>query len=232
MFINLFPEHDSEDMSEQFCARKQIPSYLESSLLVISGDGPVTEHEGGSLGLYAYDPVHSCYKQVTTEENAAPRYLYQEVNNQQWMVGPVPGKSDGWLLNRMKSETVPSSGWLWGDGKSWHDDPSIRVTPGKLPSLCDTIIITGKGEVTNKQPKSLGTFSKTEKWFNGKPVWINSESGYYLNSDNDSRWSVGSKIGNYGIKSSSTPINPADAHTWEYWTGSDDKPANIIITCS
>jgi len=129
----------------------------------------------------------------------------------------------------MKSEIVPTSGWQYADGESWHDDPSIRVTPGKLQSLCDTIIITGEGEVTNKCPQCLGTFSKTEKWWNGQPVWRNDESGYYLHSG--SGWSVGYEIGYYAIKSSSTPMNPADAHTWEYWTGEEHKPASIRIEC-
>ena len=136
------------------------------------------------------------------------------------------------MKNDTKTETVPSSGWMFHDKREWKSDPSIKITAGKLKPVSDTITIIGKGSVADKQPGSLGTFTITEKIFNGKPVWKN-ERGRYLHSANDSTWSVGYEIGSCRIRSSSAPMNPADAHSWVYYsTMWGDMPANITVTCS
>ena len=66
---------------------------------------------------------------------------------------------------------MPTTGWKWSNAKGgWHDDPSIKITPGRLETVCDTIIIQGEGEVVTEQPSSLGTFTRNKTWVHGKPM--------------------------------------------------------------
>ena len=167
--------------------------------------------------------------------NAEPSYLYH-VPGEDWWVSGVPGIEEGWLKNESKSETVPTTGWKYldDDGKQWHSDPSIKITPGKLVSVCDTITIKGDWKVVTMQPDSLGTFTRTDKWFNGKPVFIN-DKGWYLHSGNGGGWNVGEKIGKYFIHSKTAPLCPAKAEEWVSWTGQGSgrvKPATISVSCS
>mgnify|MGYP003334519563 CR=1 FL=1 len=203
---------------------------IPSAMLVISGDG---QHKGECLGVYGCF-MHGCFNQATTSDNATPRYLYP-VAGSGWYNSDLPGKEGGWLKNESKSETVPTTGWKWADGKGgWHDDPTIKITPGKMQSLCETITIQGQGEVVTEHPSSLGTFTRTDKWFNGLPVFINDKGGY-LHSSNANTWSVGSKIGGYFIRSTTAPLCPAQTKEWVYWTGKapgDVKPATITVTCN
>ena len=82
----------------------------------------------------------------------------------------------------------------------------------------------------DKFPEKIGVFTRTNKYYIGKSVFVNN-SGWYLHSSGDGAWSVGPKIGEAGICSTLTGLWPAQIKTWTYWNGADDKPAQVTIKC-
>ena len=70
-------------------------------------------------------------------------------------------------------DTPPLSGWQWCDeDDQHHDDPTLVLTPGPLsPPL--TITHQSEGELAAKYPHHLGTFTKTDQWSEGRPVFRN-----------------------------------------------------------
>ena len=88
-------------------------------LIVITGDG--TLKQGQCLGLYSHDPEHGCYIQVATEEHWDPAYRVSKfvyrASNEVWYISDTPGKLAGQMKNTSKSQTLPLTGWIWGDGK-------------------------------------------------------------------------------------------------------------------
>ena len=137
-----------------------------STLIVLSSSGGAAKHQGASLGQYCHDPDKVCYVQSSTEEgkeNYKPRYLYPV--DDVWCVSETLGeKKEGlFLKNPTKSQTLPTTGWMYSNGKSWTADPSLVISPGPL-TLCKSLTATSD---------SLGEFSRTELWWNGKPVFRN-----------------------------------------------------------
>ena len=105
--------------------------------MVISSTGGAAKYNGGVLGQFEYYEDKGYYVQSSTEqseENFEAVYLYRDEEDR-WKVGPKPGDQNAWLYNTLPSKTPPTSGWQWGDSKSWHDDPTLTVTPGPLPPL-------------------------------------------------------------------------------------------------
>ena len=185
-------------------------------------------HQGKCLGQYVFDPEHNCYKQLSLY---LPKYLYQHQESGEWYVGPEPGDNAGWMRNKRISDREPGSGWLYAAGE-WLSDPSITIRAGELRSVCHTVRLTGHGTVTRARPDSLGTFSRTDQWVNGKPVWVNIH-GEYLHSGNDSNWDVSNEIGFYGLRSASAPMSPADLGTdWVYVSRGKTYPANVSVSCT
>lgn len=211
-----------------------ITSYF-ISVVVVTGDG--TMKQGQCLGLYYFDPDHGCYKQVATEEHWDPSgrfsiYIYR-ASDEVWYISGTPGKIAGWMKNTSKSETLPLTGWMYWNGKQWCSDPSVKIQFGSLSpdQQCGDVRIQMRGAAADKWPKCGGLFTKTDKYFNGKPVFVNNQS-LYLHSSGVGTWSVGLKIGRFYIRSTSAGLCPAQIKTWTYWTGSEDKPADVIISCS
>merc|ERR1712126_34679 len=122
------------------------------------------------------------------------------------------------------NETSPKGGW--------HSDPSVKIQFGSLSpdQQCGDVRIQLRGDAADRLPECGGLFTKTNKYFCGKPVFVNTQS-QYLHCAGAS-WSVGPKIGMGGIYSTYAGLCPAQIKTWTYWTGSEDKPADVTISCS
>ena len=86
-----------------------------------------------------------------------------------WFVGPTPGERCGGLYNPTPSKTLPTSGWRYA-GKTWPDDPSLTITPGPLPPLPRQFTVTATGAAAEEWPECLGVFTRTERWWAGRPV--------------------------------------------------------------
>ena len=139
--------------------------------MVISSEGRTPQHQGGLLGQYEYDEDKAYYVQKSTEQNDEkfhPYYLYRRPSDEEWVVGSTPfATTGGWLLNPHGSKTLPTntSGWQYLDHSLWHEDPSLTVTPGTLPSLPRQFTVTATGVAAEKYPSYLGVYTKTKRWW-------------------------------------------------------------------
>ena len=210
---------------------------VPNDLIVITGDG--TMKQGQCLGLYSYDPEHYCYKQVATEEHCVPaervsRFVYR-ASNEVWYISHMPGQIIGRMMNSSKSQTLPLTGWMWGDGKGgwgWHSDPSVKIKFGPQSSdeQCGDVEIQWRGDAAGEWPECGGVFTRTNKYYCGKSVFVNN-NGCYLHCSGAGTWSVGEKIGETGICSTSAGLCPAQIKTWIYFNGFGYKPAQVTIRC-
>ena len=130
----------------------------------------------------------------------------------------MPGEKAGWLHNPTPSKTVPSSGWMYADGGwsqdgsgIWHDDPSLTVTPGPLPLLARKFTVTGSGAAGEKGPQCLGGFTRTHRWWRGRPVYVNTKGQLLYHGRVDDGWKIGSKLGKY-LLNKRIPLSPQPSH--------------------
>merc|ERR1712227_59065 len=130
------------------------------------------------MGQFDYDDEKKYYIQRSTEqshEDFKAVYLYP-TQDDYWYVGSTPGKKRGWLRNPNPSKTLPTSGWQYADGTgTWPADPTLTVTPGPLPPLARKFTVTATGAAAKKWPESLGVFTRTDRWWRGRPVYTNTE---------------------------------------------------------
>ena len=225
------------------------PSLAKSFVLAyvrISSTEGVARAWGELLGQYEYVEDKECFVQSSTEQSAGKwkwngkykaRYLYRdEVGD--WVVGHTPGGNILWLWNtNFTSEKLPTGGWMYSDGETSQYDPSLTVTPGPLPPLPNQFIVTASGEfvgLTNSL-KHLGVFDKTERWWSGRSVYVNTQ-GVFLYHDES--WMIADEFGYYVLRGSQFHQSPADERTWTYleetsyagYTSSKvEKPASVSV---
>ena len=207
--------------------------------VVISSTGKAALRQRGMLGQYEYDGDNGYYVQTSTEgdsEHYTPVYLYPDEDDK-WWVGPSPDRKAGWLHNPTKSKTLPKfqsdNDWLcWDDtAKTWLLDPSLNIIPGPLSFLSMKYIVTGLGDVARRWPSALGVFTRTQRWWNGRPVFENSK-GWFLHHGAGVGWMIGSRIGKHELMGSTwSHHSPAGENNWKYFDfdASNFKPASISI---
>ena len=146
------------------------------------------------------------------------------------MVSSTPGAKSGiWLLST-SSLTPPTSGWqYWEDG--WHDDQTLSVSAGPLPPLPRQFTVRATGAAAEKWPKYLGVFTKTQpqRWWNGRPVYVNTEGRLLHLGNADDGWMIGDKLGYRALSGSRAHISPIDEDSWRYYTSSEWKPASVSV---
>ena len=184
----------------------------------ITSTGGAGKCQGGSLGQYCYDPDTGFYLQTNTEvgdEKYKPRYIYPV--DDEWWVGPTPGRKLGFMHNPTKSLNMPLVGWMYTDGKgTWHADETLVISPGPL-TLCDSLTVSASGPAAEEQSEKLGEFSRTEMWWNGKPVFRNSQGRLLKQSSKE--WDVGDNLDKAGLRGSFTCHCPGSDENWTYWDG-------------
>ena len=118
------------------------------------------------------------------------------------------------------------------DKDEWQADASLTITVGHL-DICSIVKITETVQAYGNHwivQDTLGVYTRTEKWYNGRPVYI--KDNQYLHVGNDGNWSVGDQIGSYYIKSTGAPLSPVDAKKWYYQYRNEDNPADISVKCN
>ena len=202
--------------------------------MVISSTLRAAQLHGGALGQYEYHEDRGCYVQTSTEQNEEKfeaHYLYRDKDDE-WWVSDTPGARTGILYNTRTSQTPPTSGWKWGDGESWYFDQTLTVTPGPLPYLPMQFMVTAMGVAAEKFPSFLGVFTRTERWWNGMPVYVNTEGRLLHHGNGDLGWMIGDKVGYYALRGSKAHHSPVSENRWCYWTGTRLKLASVTVTGS
>ena len=158
------------------------------------------------------------------------------------------------MYNTSESRTLPLTGWMvWDrppkkfskrrikervagmfrDGEKACHDTSVKIQFGPLTSdqLCQEIEIHFHGAVAKKWLTYGGLFTTTDKYFCGKPVFINN---YHqkLHSTDDGDWGIGPVLGYVLIKSSSAGLCPAKIKTWSSCSEEVFSPIDSTIECS
>jgi len=202
-------------------------------MVVISSIRGAAQHQGGVLGQYEYDEQQQYYRHTSTEqghEQFLARYLYSDKDDK-WWVNDTPGEKRGWLRNPIPSKSLPTSGWQYGDGKSWHDDPTLTISPGPL-SLARQYTVTATGAAAEEWPSYLGVFTRTQRWWRGRPVYTNTRGKLLHHGGGDAGWMIGGTLGRRGLTGSRAHHSPEGEDSWRYWTGSEWKPASVTVTAS
>ena len=213
---------------------------MDTKLIVISNTTaryciPTCDEE--YLGQFQFEEQENCYKQSETE-CCVPVYLFR-VDSQGWFITyGSRDMRDTRLKCTIDSEDIPTEGWKnfnLGDGK-WNDVRTLTITPGPL-TPCRKITITGSGEIATKHDNKLGTFTPTNRWYYGRPVYINT-SGKFLYSQGVyfvPSWVVGDKIGDRGVRISwyQTDYNcPASCNDISTSTGFLGLTGTLSMSCT
>ena len=166
--------------------------------LVISSRGPVAEFPKGcprALGQYQYSGWHrhnrAPFYIKTDDSGLAPlMFLYRDAQRA-WRAGEVLGSTDDCHLYHPPTEedmdTPPLDGWLFRgveDHELLQVDTTLVITRGPMHPP-QTILIEATGEVAALYPRHLGTFTMTDEWYNGRPVYKNEDGKILWGGDED-----------------------------------------------
>ena len=205
---------------------------IVSATLVISSTGGAAHIMGEILGQYEYNEENGQYVQKSTEqsnEHYHERYIYYVDEHDVWMAGLPPGDETfgpSWIM----SKELLNGDWIYYDGATWQSDPSLTVTPGPLPPLPSqfTLTDTNTSAEVVVGPSYLGVYNKTDRWWDGRPVYVNSQ-GRFLH--HGIRWVIGSKLGVYTMSGNQSHHSPACIRSWTYVTDNliDEEPAPVKI---
>jgi len=201
-----------------------------SAMVVISSMGGAAQRHGGALGQYEYDEMKGYYQQTSTEQGDE-RYLYHDEDDK-WWVSSTPGEMRGVLLNPSPSKTVPTSGWQYADNGTFHDDPTLTISPGPLSPLARQFTVTATGAAAKRYPDFLGVFTRSERWCNGRPVYINNQGRLLRHGAGDWGWMIGRALCKGALSGSRAHHSPDSERNWRYLTWSGWKPASVTVTAS
>ena len=194
--------------------------------MVISSSGGAARIHGGMLGQYEYHGDKGYYVQTSTEQSV---YLFHDEDC--WLVGRTPIPSEGRLRSPSFSKTPPSSGWEFIDDDKWQDDQTLTVTPGPL-TLPRQFTVTARGAAAKKYPSYQGVYTKTQRWWFGRPVYINTEGVFLYHGGAGDGWTMSDTLGTRRLWGSQARDSPVSEKRWKYWTKSESKSASITVTGS
>ena len=208
---------------------------------MISSTGGAAHHQGHALGQFEYDVRTRLWIQSSTEHDSEayePSYLYPDSDGT-WFVNNKPGESAGVLLNPTPSKEIPTSGWLYADPSKepWQEDPSLIITSGPLPSLCSQYIVSATGAAAERYPECMGVFNRTERWWLGRPVFVNTQGLLLHHGYRDFGWGIGN-LDDFALRGSRSHQSPDSERNWKYYTGTgtgesaEYKPADVTVTRS
>ena len=198
--------------------------------VVISSTGGANQRRGGELGQYEYLEDKGYYVQSSTGQKHISRYLYHDADDK-WWVSSAPGEERGWLRNPIPSKTLPASGWQYLDGTSHKDDPTLTISPGPLP-LVRQFTVTATGAAAAKFPSYLGVFTRTKRWWRGRPVYTNTHGRFLFHGPGGFGWEIGYAVGGSYLSGSRAHHSPVSQENWRYLSESEWKPASVRVTAS
>ena len=182
-------------------------SYLARSIISVMGPGPVEDTK-----LISCPPSPELTSSTTLRI-----YLYPDEDDI-WWVGLTPGKKDGWMRNPTPSKSFPRKGWHWTDGKIWYADNTLVISPGQLPPLPTKFMVrlTDAKAKAKKFQDGLGVYTKTERWWLGRPVYKNMRDWRLCHGPGGHGWMIGPASGEPVLSGFGSCDSPVDQR-WRYW---------------
>ena len=231
-FPNCVGAHCGQNNAGGPTSRQQIVTFYS--------DGVGAEYAGGWLGEYQYNYQSQIYIQKSTESQSpdfVPRYLFQEPQSKQWLIGTSTDTVEGffYLWNKETSATVPTSGWQVRDieGEAWTFDNTLTVS-GNAFSACAPIRIHGFEVLAKRWKSKFGDYQETNRWFNGHPVYKKEGGVDLMKMLNNGDWGIGKKINTYGFAGGPGYRSPIKIKSWWSATGRGDgtsQPVKITARC-
>ena len=176
-------------------------------IVVISSKGGAARHQaqGGVLGQFEYDEGK---ESSTDQSNEKFQKIKLFSSSDVWQILVSPSQKSAWLKNPTPSKTVPSGGWLYHDGKTWQDDPTLTISPGPL-SLARQFTVTATGAAAKERPAYPGVFTRTERWWHGRPVYTNTQGRLLHHGPGDNGWMTAPTLGKRALSGSQSHHSPA-----------------------
>ena len=106
------------------------------------------------------------------------------------------------------------------------------MTAGPLPPLARQYKVTATGAAAEMWGDFLGVFTRSDRWWLGRPVYINTEGRFLFHGPRDDGWSIGEKIRKRGLCGSQAHHSPVAERSWRYYnlTEGEWKPASVTVT--
>lgn len=142
--------------------------FADPNTVVLSSTGLAAEYWGAWMGEYVKTGEYQgrpYYKQRGTLGDWDVVLYY---SGTYWLVSPSLGGSSMWgLLNYQKNALPPTNQWHFSAGGQWSNrDTSLRLEFSSL-TVCQTVRVSGSGDVLNHQSYSLGEYRFASLHLNG-----------------------------------------------------------------
>ena len=131
-------------------------------------------------------------------------------------------------------EGLPENGhWQYYDGDSWQVDGTLTVSRGPLPPLPRLFTVTATGAEAETRPHCChGVFTRTKRWWLGRPVYTNTQGELLYHGPGDCGWTIGDTLDRSALRGSRARDSPVTEDSWRYYTGTEWKPASVTVTGS
>ena len=212
-------------------------------LAVFDGAGEASDYCGNMIGEYQIDNMQADDSYVYKIRGGIS-YLHKI--GSEWVVqdwkkgGPVTC-----LKNESNTITPPSTGWLYNKNGTFVLDPSLflSITP-RTEDQCQVIMITSTSGAAARFPEYLGTFTRSDRYLDGRPVFSNSNGKYLRIVKGYNNWGVGDSPTKptSQICSASSSLCPAaeqarsngradvELKSWFYVSATGDSKEDTTIT--
>ena len=138
--------------------------------------------------------------------------------------------------NYNNSQTVPSAYWRFRTySNTWQLDENIRVEYGGL-NECNLISVHLFGQVARSLEGMEGTYSRTDKWKFGRPIYDNYKGSSLqidMLNDNKGRWTIGLQVWKRWIviQSQNATLYPYDSPVWVFLNQQTDTWERACYDC-
>ena len=149
---------------------------------------------------------------------------------QRWWINHTPGKKGGCAT---PAKTAICRRMVTGNmrlGMGSHGVMIGQSPSAGVPCLPRPFTVTASGAASKEWPDYLGQFTRTQRWWRGRPVYTNTQGRLLYHSAGYEGWVIGPALGFSVLRGSQSHMNPSLETTWTYWTGTERKPASVTVT--
>ena len=215
-------------------------SNMQWGLAVFDGAGETCDYWGHVIGEYRVDKV-APDGSVVYRARGGQTYLSKE--GSEWVVHGLRNETPMiYLKNASNHSKPPNNGWMYNNNGTFVLDPVLLLSTEPVPPQeCQVITITS---TSGASAEYLGIFTRTDKYLDGRPVFVNKNGKFLKIISGYSNWGVGDSIYKADAKvcSASASLCPAakcarsndrpdmDIKSWFYITGARERKEDTTIS--